>query len=87
VELRLFLHQDADGETRFAVDADLAAEKSVTIGPGARLIEAFARQLGAFVARDAARPLCLWVRVPSRPADAGSAPRPQQQAEQEAGAQ
>jgi two-component sensor histidine kinase len=66
LELRLFLHQDADGEVRFAIDADLDAARAGAPGQAARLIDAFARQLGAAVGRDAARPFMLWVSVPPR---------------------
>lgn len=61
-ELRLFLMQDADGTVRFAVDSQ--AENPGPPGPGSRLIDAFARQLGAAVGRWPERPLMLWVRVP-----------------------
>lgn len=64
VELRLFLQQDQSGEVRFAVDSDIDAERAGSPGPGARLIEAFARQLGAAVGRDAERPFMLWVSIP-----------------------
>jgi two-component sensor histidine kinase len=67
-ELRLMLAQDEDGETRVAIDAD--ARVSREAGPGARLIDAFARQLGAVVGRDAERPYMLWARVPPERNDA-----------------
>lgn len=67
VELRLTLHQDEDGQTRFAIDADIDAERARTPGPGARLIDAFARQLNATIGRDAARPYMLWAIVPPEP--------------------
>lgn len=65
-ELRLFLHQTPEGEVRIAVDSDLedrlaSAEYG---GQGGRLVEAFARQLGAQVGRSAARPFMLWALVP-----------------------
>lgn len=63
VELRLFLQEDA-GETRFAIDSDIDNERAGAPGPGARLIDAFARQLGASAGRDPERPFMLWVRVP-----------------------
>lgn len=64
VELRLLLQQDEDGVTRFAVDASIDAERARTVGSGARLIDAFARQLGATIGRDPARPYMLWAVVP-----------------------
>lgn len=67
VELRLTLQQDLDGPTRFAIDADIDAERARTPGPGARLIDAFARQLNATIGRDAARPYMLWAIVPPDP--------------------
>jgi two-component sensor histidine kinase len=67
VELKLMLHQDESGETRFAIDANIDAERARTPGPGARLIDAFARQLNAVVGRDAARPYMLWAVVPPDP--------------------
>ena len=67
VELKLMLHQDESGETRFAIDANIDAERARTPGPGARLIDAFARQLNAMVGRDAARPYMLWAIVPPEP--------------------
>lgn len=63
-ELRLMLQQDADGETRIAVDSDLDSERAGNPGPGARLVDAFARQLGAVAGRDTERPYMLWVCVP-----------------------
>ena len=67
VSLTLMLRQDEDGETRFAIDADMDAERARTSGSGARLIDAFARQLGATIGRDPARPYMLWAIVPSEP--------------------
>jgi hypothetical protein len=64
VELHLYLHQDEDGAARLAVDSDIATSGADVHSPGARLIEAFARQLGASVARHPERPFMLWVRVP-----------------------
>jgi len=64
VQLYLYLQQDEDGAVRLAVDADAAGERLVAPSPGARLIEAFARQLGASVGRDPDRPFVLWVTVP-----------------------
>ncbi|HVK81705.1 MAG TPA: histidine kinase dimerization/phosphoacceptor domain -containing protein [Verrucomicrobiae bacterium] len=68
VELRLFVHQDEDGSTRFAIDSDIDTERAGAPGPGARLIDAFARQLGADIGRDPERPFMHWVRVPPLPA-------------------
>jgi len=62
-ELRLMLQQDADGLTRFAIEADGAAKEGAT-SPSVRLTDAFARQLGATVGRDAEQPYRLWVLVP-----------------------
>lgn len=67
VELRLFVHQDADGVTRFAIDSDIDTERAGAPGPGARLIDAFARQLGAAIGRDPERPFMHWVCVPPMP--------------------
>jgi two-component sensor histidine kinase len=64
VELRLMLQQDRDGEVRFAVDSDVASGRVAAPAAASRLIEAFARQLGASVGRDPERPALLWVRVP-----------------------
>ncbi|MBL8546350.1 MAG: hypothetical protein JNL81_07785 [Hyphomonadaceae bacterium] len=64
VELRLMLQQDESGATRFAVDSSIDAERARTVGSGARLIDAFARQLGATIGRDPARPYMLWALVP-----------------------
>lgn len=70
VTLSLMLHQDEDGTTRFAIDADIDATRARTVGSGARLIDAFARQLGATIGRDPARPYMLWAIVPPEPKDA-----------------
>ena len=70
VTLSLMLHQDEDGTTRFAIDADIDATRARTVGAGARLIDAFARQLGATIGRDPARPYMLWAVVPPEPKDA-----------------
>lgn len=66
-ELRVYLAQDADGALRFAIDAD--AQHRGEGGPaiGTRLIDAFARQLGASVGRNPDRPFMLWVSVPPPP--------------------
>lgn len=63
-ELRLSLQQDASG-TRFAIDANIEDVASVVPpAAGSRLIDAFARQLGASVGRNPERPFALWVSVP-----------------------
>jgi two-component system, sensor histidine kinase PdtaS len=67
-ELGIWLAQDEYGEIRFAVEC--AASANDAPGPGGRLIDAFARQLGADVGRDAERPAALWVRVPPAPREA-----------------
>jgi two-component sensor histidine kinase len=64
VDLRLMLQQDEDGVTRFAVDASIDAERTLPAGSGARLIDAFARQLAAAIGRDPSRPYMLWAVVP-----------------------
>jgi two-component system, sensor histidine kinase PdtaS len=63
---RLVLHldQDEEGEVRFAVETEA---ESATSPQNIRLIDAFARQLGATLGRDPARPSRLWVRVPPAP--------------------
>ena len=63
-ELRLFVTEDEDGVTRFAVDSDVTPQRASAPGSGARLIDAFARQLGASLGRAAERPFALWVCVP-----------------------
>jgi two-component sensor histidine kinase len=83
-ELRLMLAQDESGETRFAIDATVDETRTRAAGPSVRLIDAFARQLGAAVGRDLHRPYRLWVCVPPE-VEEESAPR-QQHAEQQAGA-
>jgi two-component sensor histidine kinase len=62
--LKLHLYQDEDGEVRFVVEA--SGEGPLPNGPpiNARLVEAFARQLGGSIGRSKDRPLDLWVRVP-----------------------
>jgi two-component sensor histidine kinase len=61
-DLSIWLDQDEAREIRFAVDC--AATGKDAPGPGGRLIDAFARQLGADIGRDPARPAGLWVREP-----------------------
>jgi len=75
VTLSVYLHQDADGAVRLAVDADAAVNVNAAPSPGARLIEAFARQLGAIVGRNPDRPFMLWVAVPPPKEDEPAAPR------------
>lgn len=70
VSLSLMLRQDENGSTRFAIDADINAERARAVGSGARLIDAFARQLGATIGRDPARPYVLWASVPPEPKEA-----------------
>jgi two-component sensor histidine kinase len=67
-DLGVWLEQDGNGEMRFAVDCNAAA--CGVPGVGERLIDAFARQLGAHIGRDPERPAALWVRVPRAPAEA-----------------
>lgn len=66
-ELRLYVSEDADGDTRIAVDSDATPSRANGAGPGTRLIDAFARQLGARLGRAAERPFALWVCVPPAP--------------------
>ena len=63
-ELRLYVTEDDSGVTRFAVDSDVTPERTSAPSPGARLIDAFSRQLGASLGRAAERPFALWVCVP-----------------------
>jgi two-component sensor histidine kinase len=67
-ELSLSLKQDEDGEIRFAIDAPFRGETARDLGPGPRLIDAFAGQLGASVARAPQSPYPLWLRVPPQSA-------------------
>lgn len=61
-ELALTLLQDADREVRFSIiTSGQAADAPV---PSTRLIDAFARQLGASVGRMPGSAFALWVRVP-----------------------
>lgn len=66
--LTLHLRQDENGEVRFAVEAAGAGHIRQAPPINARLVEAFARQLGGAVGRSPARPLDLWVRVPPQAA-------------------
>ena len=61
-ELVLSLRQDGDGEVRFAIMTSGQADNAPT--PSTRLIDAFARQLGASVGRMPGNAFALWVRVP-----------------------
>jgi two-component sensor histidine kinase len=61
--LTLHLQQD-EAEVRFAVDVEGAGSGEAS-PQSARLIDAFARQLGAQLGRDPSRPSRVWVRVPS----------------------
>lgn len=65
VDLRICLRQDPDGEARFAIDSEADAAAEAPPGPSARLIDGFARQLGATLARDPQRPFRLWVWLPA----------------------
>lgn len=85
VTLDLHLHQDADGGARFAVDARDYEPKNAAPSPGGRLIEAFARQLGATIGRNPDRPFMLWVFVPPPRRSMAAAAR-DQHPEQQAGA-
>lgn len=60
----IFLCQDDDATVRLVVDSDAVLNQNQPPSPSSRLIEAFARQLGANVGRDPARPFRLWVSVP-----------------------
>lgn len=68
VDLQLALRQDENGETRFAVVA--VGEEPARFRPASttsRLIDAFARQLGATVGRDAEHECMVWALVPPAP--------------------
>ncbi len=63
-ELTLSLREEGE-ETLISLDGEtqgLSAQNS----PSVRLIDAFARQLGATVQREPQRPYALWVRLPAR---------------------
>ncbi len=62
-QLKLWLNQDADGGLRFAIDANADGEVNAA-GIGARLIDAFSRQLGAHVGRHPDRPYMIWAYIP-----------------------
>jgi hypothetical protein len=61
-ELALSLRQDPDSEVRFAIMTSGQAKD--TPSPSTRLIDAFARQLGASVGRMPGSAFALWIRVP-----------------------
>lgn len=63
--LLVSLRQDGDGEVRFALIVQGGGEDG--LNPSVRLIDAFARQLGAQLGRDPAHPFALWVKVPPAP--------------------
>ncbi|MGE0533048.1 MAG: sensor histidine kinase [Hyphomonadaceae bacterium] len=67
-KLRVFMTQDPDGELRFAVEG-VAARISGEPALGGRLIEAFARQLGASVGRRQEGEYVLWARIPPAPVE------------------
>lgn len=71
-DLHIHLRQDGDGEVRFAIEAEALPSASDRPSPSSRLIDAFARQLGATIGRNPMQPLALWVTVP--PAAPGEAP-------------
>jgi len=62
-KLTLALREDETGEIRISLEGEGGAE-GVTATPSARLIDAFARQLGAAIGRDPQRPYAIWVRLP-----------------------
>lgn len=61
--LHLMLQQDEGGEVRFAVEIE-GAEAGEASPQSVRLIDAFARQLGAKLGRDPSRPSRIWVVLP-----------------------
>lgn len=64
VDLFLHLMQEGDGEVRFAIASGHEPAGFDSAGPSGRLVDAFARQLGAQVGRDPQRPILLWAVVP-----------------------
>lgn len=62
-ELTLRLRPDAEGGTEMSLDGEAQGVAAVQ-SPSVRLIDAFARQLGAAVRREPQRPYALWVRLP-----------------------
>lgn len=61
-ELRLWLQEGDDRIVRFAISTNHCGTASAA--PSARLIDAFARQVGAEVGRNPEKPAELWVSVP-----------------------
>lgn len=61
--LNVFLAQDESGAVRFVIDGET---QGAAVDPtmGSRLIDAFARQLGAQIGRVADRPFMIWAYVP-----------------------
>jgi len=68
-ELTLSMRTTESGETEIALDGE-ASQVSGLNSPSVRLIDAFARQLGAAVTREPQRPYALWVRLPPQAHDA-----------------
>lgn len=62
-ELTLRLSPDAEGGTEMSLDGEAQGVSAIQ-SPSVRLIDAFARQLGAAVQREPQRPYALWVRLP-----------------------
>jgi two-component sensor histidine kinase len=62
-ELALSLRQDGEGEARFAITTSGQLQDAPV--PSTRLIDAFARQLGASVNRAPDGAFALWARVPA----------------------
>jgi two-component sensor histidine kinase len=62
-ELTLRLSPDEEGGTEMSLDGEAQGVSAVQ-SPSVRLIDAFARQLGAVVRREPQRPYALWVRLP-----------------------
>lgn len=67
-ELACCVRQDADGEIRCVIEA--IGEASGAPNPSSRLIDAFARQLGAQLGRSA-QPFALWLCVPPQKHEEG----------------
>lgn len=61
--LSLYLVQEESGEVRFAVEVEGAHPGEVS-PQSVRLVDAFARQLGAQLGRDPSRPSHIWVVLP-----------------------
>lgn len=65
VKLDLWVSAGEDREILVAIEANLPPERAAAPSPSARLIDAFARQLGANLGRgDPALGFTLWARVP-----------------------